>query len=140
MLSNISNSFNNSKSSVTNSSSQYIIFENDINMRINDMNYKEVMKITIETKLETVKPEIVYEQLDIIIDGDCGDISLTTGNVTVNNGCGNIKTLSGNVTIQNNGGDRSNLSLINTLSGDVTIYGNCSGKINTMSGDIKTNK
>jgi DUF4097 and DUF4098 domain-containing protein YvlB len=73
----------------------------------------KVINIHIEGNVEKIDVDACEH---IIVDGNVGEITTTSGDIQAKQVSGSIKT----------------------TSGDVTIEGPCGGSINTVSGDIKT--
>lgn len=68
----------------------------------------------------------------VTVNGECGSVSTTSGDVNCGSVKGSVKTVSGDVDCKDVGGS------VETLSGDVNC-GTIAGNAKTMSGDIRRN-
>lgn len=91
----------------------------------NNINVKNGV-LSIDNVEQTVTLENV---VNIVVNGDCGDINNTQGTVEVKGSCENIKTVSGDVNCSDVQGS------VQTVSGNVKAK-NVNGSVKTVSGDI----
>ena len=75
-----------------------------------------------------VSTEETFE-LNVSIEGSCGDINSANGNITVNGNTQDVTTTNGDINIT---GSTKN---VQTVNGDVRAR-NIEGKVNTVNGDI----
>lgn len=79
----------------------------------------------VTTKLDN------FQHLNVIVEGGCETLNLTSGEVTVNGACGSVNTTSADINVA---GDVA--GNVKAVSGDVTIKGSVHGNVSTVSGDI----
>lgn len=91
----------------------------------NNINVKNGV-LSIDNVVQTATLENI---VNIVINGDCGDINNTQGTVEIRGKCENIKTVSGDVNCSDVQGS------VQTVSGDVKAK-NVNGYVKTVSGDI----
>lgn len=68
-------------------------------------------------------------ELNVHIEGTCGDVESKNGNITVNGDAKDVTTTNGDVNVTGSTGN------VQTVNGDVRAR-NITGKVNTVNGDI----
>ena len=109
---------------------QFMSF-NGNTMVINGTRYTSVMKLTIHTSNEEFNPEEKYVDLCLNVEGDCEEVSTTSGRIAISGKCDKARSTSGSIDIGKDCKDAS------TTSGSIKVKGNITGRCSTVSGSIK---
>jgi len=129
--------FNGFNNTITQSNSSSTVFSTGSTIQINGQNFTGGNVSIINGKVIIDGEEVQYENnsknpvINIVVQGNCGDITSDNGNITVQQNTNNVSSKNGTIKI-----DGSVAGSVDNKNGNISVRGNVQGNCITKNGNI----